>query len=166
MGTFGKLFGRDDPQIKWAQSLVEVARISAITSLPALAERFPLLDKADREGWDFFATIAGVFIATSRLEKIAMTEEQKRARLDAIESRLTNYKSDAIRAFEDCKVLFEREFDRRSALGQDARFISADALGLWIFLNVFQRQPTNLEDANVARFSGTMVIDAVFDFWE
>ena len=95
-------------------------------------EQFSVLRGVDLENWDFFATIAEVFLVTCRLEKMGMTEAQKQPLLDVIMDDLHQYKSDALRAFDDCKVLFEREFDRLTEKRHEPRFVGADALGLWI----------------------------------
>lgn len=166
MGLFSRMFGRGDAQVEKARGLVQIAHIQAFTMFPPLSEQFPILHRVDLEHWDFVVTIAGVFVATSRVEKMLMTEAQKRRVFGAIENGLHQYAPDALRAFEDCKMLFEREFDRLAANGQEPRFIGADALGLWIIWNVLKQQPQNAEEENLIRVVGSMVIHGLFNFWD
>ena len=96
---FSKIFGRSDLRNDKAQRLVQVAHLQAVAMFLPLSEQFPVLGQVDLEQWDFIVTIAGVFLATSRLEKKRLTESQKQPIFTAIESGLQQYKSDAVRAF-------------------------------------------------------------------
>ena len=112
-----------DPQTQKAHCLVQIARTQAIAMFTPLSEQFSELRGVDLENWDFFVTIAGVFLVTCRLEKMGMTEAQKQPLLDVVMDDLHEYKSDALRAFDDCKVLFEREFDRLTEARLEPRLI-------------------------------------------
>jgi hypothetical protein len=106
-----------------------------------LAERFAALFDVDGEQWDFAVTVAGVFLATSRLGQIGLTDRHQQALLDAIEEGLIDWDQSGPRAFDDCKTLFDREYDRLVAKKHDPRFLTSDALGLWVFWNLFKRAP-------------------------
>ena len=71
-----------------------------------------------------------------------------------------------VRGFEDCKRLFEREFDRLTAAGHEPRLVASDAVGKWIVWNVLRRAPQTNEEGALARATGTMVTHAFFGWWD
>jgi hypothetical protein len=60
----------DDPLIKQAQTLVQAANVNATTAFIPLLDRFPILRGVDIKHWDFVLTIAGVFVAVTRLSNL------------------------------------------------------------------------------------------------
>lgn len=165
MSLLGRLLGRQDPRLKRARDLAQVSRLFANPMKMALAERFPVLFDVEGEQWDFVVTVAFVFLATSRLGQIGLTDYQKQPLLDAIEAGLIHWDQSAPRAFDDCKTLFEREYDRLAANKRDPRFLASDALGLWVFWNLFKRPPHDNNDAELLRALGVSVVGAVFNYW-
>ena len=69
-----------------------------------LREKFPVLDNVDSEHWDLIVTVAGVFIATSRLEHMRLTDKQKGPLLEEIANSLEEWNPDGLRIFVDCKT--------------------------------------------------------------
>lgn len=73
MGLLGRLLGgRDDPLTEHAKGLVQAAHINAVGTFTPLLGRFPSLRKVDTEQWDFVLTVAGVFLAASRLNNLKL----------------------------------------------------------------------------------------------
>jgi hypothetical protein len=79
---------------------------------------------------------------------------------------LNQWQPDGIRGFENCKGLFEREFHRLTAAGHESRFVAADAVGIWIVLNVLSRAPKTDEECQLARATGTLATHGFFDWWD
>lgn len=165
MSLLGRLLGRQDPRLKRAQDLARISRLSAIPMKMALADEFPALFGVASEEWDFFVTVAGVFLATSRLGQTGLTEKQQQPLLDAIENGLMEWDRSGARAFEDCKTLFEREYDRLAAKKHAPRFLASDALGLWVFWNLFKRPPQDDGEAKLLRGIGVSVVGTMINYW-
>lgn len=161
-----KLSQTDDPLRVCAQSLLSVSKVFAISSLTILGDRFPFLVNVDRSHWDYVLTVAGVFMGATRLERIPLTLDRKDLARREIGASLLDWSADGGNSFDDCKSLFEKEYDRLSAAdGNDPLYIGADALGLWIVWNVLGHAPKSADEAELQRTIGIMVIHAVFNHW-
>jgi hypothetical protein len=166
MGLISTLLGKSDgPFDRRARTLVNSAQIQVTASYLPLVERFPLLQAAPPEQWDFFVTVAGVFIAATRLNNLGLSEPRKNHLMDKVASDLNEWNGDGIRAFEDCKALFDREYDRLTEVGHDAQFVAADALGIWIVWNLIGRRPTSEEEIGLVRAIGATTTHAFFGWW-
>lgn len=159
------LGGTKDPLIERARSLVQAAHMNAIGMFTPLVDRFPILKRVDTEQWDFVLTVAGVFMAASRLNKINLGDTREETLMETVADTLGQWKPDGIRAFEDCKGLFEQEFDRLTAAGHEPRFLTADAVGIWIIWNVLGHSPQTDEECQLVRATGVLVTHAFFDWW-
>ena len=162
-GLFGE---KQDPLLDRAADLVQAAQINAVGKFTPLLERFPILRQADTEHWDFILTVAGVFMAASRLNNLRLGETREEKLMEVVAERLNRWNPDGIRGFEDCKGLFEREFDRLVAAGHDTQFVTSDAVGKWIVWNVLGRPPQTDEECMLVRRTGTMATHAFFDWWD
>jgi hypothetical protein len=162
-GMFG---GKHDPLLKKAGDLVQAAQINAVGMFTALLERFPILRQLDTKHWDFILTVAGVFMAASRLNNLRLGDAREEMLMEVVAERLNQWKPDGVRGFEDCKGLFEREFDRLAAAGHDPRFLASDAVGTWIVWNVLGRPPQSDEESMLVRATGTMTTHAFFYWWD
>lgn len=154
---------------KQAENLVSAANIFAVSSFVPTLDRFPILSKVDPKHWDFIVSIAGVFTAASRLNNLRFDNGQEDVLMDIVAKKLGEWDSDGIRAFEDCKSFFETEYDRLAASPEykkDNRFLSSDALGIWIIWNLFSRQPQSDEEVNLVRIIGSSVTHTFFDWWQ
>lgn len=163
---FKTIFGNQKALVERAKLLVPACKIIAVEAITPLSEKFQFLETIDREHWDFILTIAGVFLATTGLEQIGLTDKQKQPLLDEIAQCVDEWQRDGLRAFEDCKALFEKEFDFLTAQRHPQRFIGSDALGLWIVWNVLGHQPENEEELQFVRTVGVMVVGALFNYWQ
>jgi len=166
MGIFGRFFRpKEDPLHKQAETLVPAARISATSMFVPLLERFPFLKEANAEHWDFIVTTAGVFMAVSRLNNLRIAYAREDKLMETVTESLQSWNPDGIRAFEDCKGLYEKEYDRLAAAGDELRFLASDAVGKWIVWNVLGRAPESHEEAMLVRTAGAMVTHTFFDWW-
>jgi hypothetical protein len=57
--------------------MVQTANVNATTTFIPLLDRFPLLRGVDIKHWDFALTIAGVFMAVTRLSNLRLEERQE-----------------------------------------------------------------------------------------
>ncbi len=168
MGIVGKLFGpKEVPLGKQAADLVAAAQINATTMFVPLLDQFPVLQEADAKHCDFILTVAGVFIATSRLNSLGLSYTQRESLTEAVAQSLAKWDPDGIRAFVDCKTLFESEYDRlATTAGHDPKLVASDAVGIWIVWNVLDRAPKTEDECGLVRAAGAMVTHAFFDCWE
>ena len=68
------LFGLGDPLLWKADNLVQIAGMNAVTMFETLLKKFSFLREVDVKQWDFTLTIAGVFIAVTRLRELRLRE--------------------------------------------------------------------------------------------
>lgn len=166
MSFLRRLLGEtQDPLLERAGNLVQAAHINAVGMFTPLLERFPILKRVDTEQWDFVLTVAGVFMAASRLNNLRLGDTREERLMEIVADRLNRWKPDGIRAFEDCKGLFEKEFHRLTAAAHEPRFVAADAVGIWIVWNVLGRSPQTDEECQLVRATGTLATHAFFDWW-
>lgn len=156
---------QQDPLENQAKVAVSAARVLATGAYMPTLQQHALLEQVESETWDFFITVAAVFIAATRLNSVQVSDEHKDRLLEIMAHDLENWDSNGIPAFGDCKSLFEREFDRLTAVGHDARFVAADALGIWIVWNLLGRQPQTRHEISLVRSAGVIVTSAFFDWW-
>jgi len=161
-GLFGE---KENPLLKRAGTLVESANMLSIGTCTPLLERFPILQKVDMEQWDFVLTVAAVFMASTRLNNLKLEESREEKLMEIVADHLNQWKPNEIRGFEDCKALFEREFDRLRATGHEPQFVAADAVGIWIVWNVLGHSPQSNEECDLVRATGTLVTHSFFNWW-
>lgn len=166
MNFIARLFGqRKDPLDERANNLVSAARMNATAAYASLSKQHPILLQTEINSWDFIITIAGVFIASTRLNNLRIGGDREDRLMAQVANDLNTWDQNAIGAFEDCKELFEREFDRLSAIGHDPKFVASDALGLWIVWNLFNRRPHTGDEIALVRSVGALVTHAFFTWW-
>ena len=103
---------KEDPLRRQADTLVQVAEKYATATFPPLLKKFSFLREVDKNHWDFILTIAGVFIAVTRLGNLRLGENRERKLMGKIGLKLTQWNPTNGRlAFEDCASFFERAFD-------------------------------------------------------
>ena len=167
MALIEKLFGsKRDPLNERADTLVSAAQINAVGSFRPLADKFQFLGDVKLQDWDFFVTVAAVFMGATRLNNLRIDEAREDKLMEIVAGRLDEWNKDGIRGFEDCKRLFESEFDRLTQAGHDSRFVASDSVGKWIVWNVLGRAPESDDECLLVRAIGAMVTHAVFDWWE
>ena len=105
-------------------------------------------------------------MATSRLMKHNISDTRREQLLAVISKAMIEWNFDARRFYSDCMEKFELEFDKLTSSGHEARFIGADALGIWIVINVLERSPQSKEDFDLIRGIGSIMVHTFFDYWE
>lgn len=155
-----------DPLLEQAENLLLAAQINAKSMFTPLLDRFPILRQVDVEHWDFILTVAGVFMAATRMNNQHL-EDVRADRLNEVFcERMDQWKPDGIRGLEDCKQLYESEFDRLTKAGHESRFVASDAVGLWIVWNILGCKPQTEEERRLVRATGSMVTHAFFNWWD
>jgi hypothetical protein len=106
------LFGLGDPLLWKADNLVQIAGMNAVAMFESLLKKFSFLREVDVKQWDFTLTIAGVFIAVTRLVDLGLRGNRQRKLLRKVGAKLTRWDpTNGRRAFEDCASYYERTFD-------------------------------------------------------
>jgi hypothetical protein len=155
-----------DPLLERAENLVQFAQTNAVAMFTPLLDRFPILRQVDTEHSDFILTVASVFMAATRLNNLGLGDDCEERLMDVVTERLDQWKPDAIRGFEDCKGLFESEFDRLTKAGHEPRFVGSDAVGKWIVWNILGRPPQTDEECMLVRATGGVVTHAFYGWWD
>jgi len=170
MGMISKLFGsKENPLAEQARKLIGAASVFSVSLFEPTLKRFVVLEDVDVRRWDFIVTVAGVFISATRLNNLQAGTLREEKLMEIVSAQLDSWDKDGLRAFEDCKRLFEIEYDRLRATPvyqQDPRFLASDALGIWIVWNVLCRRPETMEEIELVRAVGGAVTHAFFDWWE
>jgi hypothetical protein len=155
---------KEDPLHERAMNLVQAAHINAVAMFTPLMDEFSILQEVQQ--WDFILTVAGVFMAATRLNNLNLGDTRVERLMEVVALGLDQWNPNGIRGFESCKMLFESEFDRLKEAGHENRFVASDAIGMWIIWNVLGRQPQTDEECKLVRMTGVMVTRAFFDWWE
>jgi hypothetical protein len=155
--------GKDDPLRGQAERLVSSASVSAVTMFLPMLDQHPLLKRVNPEQWDFLLTIAGVFMAATRLQNLHLRDDRQRELMEAVAHGLTDWNPEnGIRGFEDRKAMFERTFDALTGIQHEPRFIASDSIGSWIVWNLLGRPPEAEEERKLVRAVGVSVVHAFF----
>ena len=161
------LFGLGDPLLWKADNLVQIAGMNAVTMFETLLKKFSFLREVDVKQWDFILTIAGVFIAVTRLVDLGLRGNRQRKLMRKVGAKLTQWDpTNGRRAFEDCASFYERTFDELTSLGDEPRFVGSDALGSWVVWNVLGRPPQSEKEHQLVRVVGGMVMHKFFNWWQ
>ena len=130
MGLLSNLYGKPDSLRQQADRLVTTSRTRAISTFVPLLDRYSVLRDVDVEHWDFIVTVAGVLITATRLNNFGLEPSREEDLMKIVSSRLEEWDRDGIRAFEDCKNLFDQEYDRLAETDYEGAFLASDALGI------------------------------------
>src|SRR5215831_10990279 len=85
------LFGLGDPLLWKADNLVQIAGMNAVTMFESLLKKFSFLREVDVKQWDFILTIAGVFIAVTRLVDLGLRGNRQRKLMRKVGAKLTQW---------------------------------------------------------------------------
>jgi hypothetical protein len=158
--------GKSDPLRGKAERLVSSASVNAVTMFLPMLDQHPLLKKVDPEQWDFLLTIAGVFMAATRLQNLQLRDDRQRELMEVVAHCLTAWSPEnGIRGFEDCRAMFERTFDALTSTQHESRFIASDSIGSWIVWNLLGRSPEAEEERKLVRAIGVSVVHNFFSWW-
>lgn len=151
-----------------AGKLVQYAHLNAIGSALPFLDEFPAARKVDPADWNFFVTIAAVFIGASRLTALKLSTTAEEELMEIVVQCLTQWDNRALAAYDDCKGCFEYVFDQYEGRGvykgSGAKNLASDALGSWLMWNLFKQAPNDNELA-LQWALGAMTINAVFNWW-
>lgn len=166
MGFIKRLFGQnDDPLNERADALVAMARIAAIDASSLLKE-FPISQYSDIQHFDFVVAIAGVFIAVTRLRELHLEDARERRLMGRITRHLVEWSPDkGMFGFKHCKAFFDRNVEGLAKIGHDERFVTSDAIGMWVVWEVFDHFPETEAERRLVRTIGVMVTHGFFDWW-
>jgi hypothetical protein len=158
----------DDPLVERAAALVRAAKRNATTAFIPMPDRFPALKRVSFQQWVFFVTIAGVFIAATRLVNLRFDKSREQALLQKVAEGLAQWDAaNGIRGYEDCQSFFDRTADGLEKSGHDQRFVASDAIGAWVVWNLFGGPPGDSEEMRaLIRGIGVSVTHAFFKWWE
>lgn len=151
-----------------AQTVVPTARALAVSSFASVVNEPPAVDRVSRDDWDFFVTIACVFVAASAVSRLRDPEAEDLA-LEVITSTLNDWNEDALRAFDDCKQMFEQTFDELAsspAYQNDRRFLTSDSVGLWIAWNLLGQKPSSADEYKLVRTAGVLTTAGFANWWD
>jgi hypothetical protein len=105
---FSQIVGLGDPLLRQADTLVSAAETYATETFTSLLKKFSFLREVDKRHWDFILTIAGVFIAVTRLGHLGLGENHQRKLMGKVGEKLTQWDpANGRRAFEDCAWFYE-----------------------------------------------------------
>jgi hypothetical protein len=167
MKSFRKLLGLGDPLLRQADTLVSAAETYATETFTSLLKKFSFLREVDKRHWDFILTIAGVFIAVTRLGHLGLGENHQRKLMGKVGEKLTQWDpANGRRAFEDCASFYERAFNELTSAGDEPRFVGSDALGSWVVWSVLDRRPQSEEERRLVRTVGGMIMHTFLNWWE
>lgn len=170
MGFFDSFRKRQTPSLVGrAQSLANMAEASAVSSFVPMLDQFPSLRRVDPKRWDQVLTIAGIFVATSRLNQINIAVAERNSLLDIVMNEALQWNTHSAEAFDDCRVFVDRSYDavaRNLPVDTDRSYHFSDALGSWIVWNLFNHAASSDEEWQMVRVLGGAVVHEFYSWWE
>src|SRR5262245_30713327 len=82
---------QNDPLLKQAECLVEVAQINAIALYQSARNDFLFLQDVNVNHWESILTIAGIFMAANRLKNLRLNEQREQILMKRIAERLAQW---------------------------------------------------------------------------
>jgi hypothetical protein len=80
----GLFRGKDDALRGNAERLVPSANVFALSLFIPMLDQFPVLGKVEPKQWDFILTIAGVFMAATRLQNLKIGDVRQEELMDIV----------------------------------------------------------------------------------
>jgi hypothetical protein len=129
-------------------------------------DHHPFLENVSPAHWDFVLTVAGVFLAATRLQNLQLNDHRKQELMDVVARALARWSpNNGIRGFQDCKAMFGRTFDALAEIQHDPRFTASDSIGTWIVWNLLGRPPEDEEERKLVRTLGVSVVHSFSSWW-
>ena len=163
---------KNDPLEERADALVEMAKLIASEAyMDAIGEFSFMKSVRDGEGgiehFHFIATIAGVFVAMTRLKNIQLGIHRERLLTERVYRKFNEWNPEnGLLGYEHCKSFFERTYDALLADGTEPRFVSSDPIGMWIAWDILDRAPSSEEEQRFVRNIGVFVTHAFYGWWD
>lgn len=169
MGLFSRRKRSESDALRTqAENLVMSAQILATSAYTSVGERFDLVYSIPTERWDSVLTVAGVFIAATRLNHVGLPEARVDSLMEIVARNLHAWRPEGLAAFEDCKAFFDRTYD---ALEKDAAYqhqpelLGSDAIGGWMVWNLVEHAPDSEQERGLIRALGILVTHTFFSWW-
>jgi hypothetical protein len=158
---------KSDPLDQQARDLVPAAHSLAI-GLTKFRSQFACLQAIDDQSWDFFVTVAGVFVASTRLRNLKIGSKREDRLMEIASQEFQKWHPRAIEGFEDCKAFFDRTYDAISADSREdeRQFVSSDTIGGWIAWSALAHPPETPDERAFARQIGVVVTHELFSWWD
>lgn len=150
---------------KIANGLINIAKGSASAIFALLMDQFPILQLTDLEEWDFIYVVACVYMSASALPQYLMDFSKADHILSIIEQKLKTWHHAALNGLDDCQKYVTQQCDLLVEAGHDAKFLHADALGIWVVWNVFDKRPETHEEMQLSRTIGSIIIHDFGSIW-
>ena len=142
------------------QDLVFVANSTAVSLNVPFIDRFPFVAEIDLERWDFFITIACVWVALSNLHYIDICTNEEAEIRDVVMNALKEQYPDGEGAIYDCTKFMER------SLSGDEEIQPDDVLGCWIVWNLYGRKELDEDEEKLIRILGGLAFKTFGSWWE
>ena len=160
----------DDSLVNRAATLVTAANAVAVSSFTAFLDDSPWLKDIDLKDWDFFITVAGVFVGLTKLNKVQLPADRLDQLFDIIAKQLDAFHKNGGAAVDDCTAFYDRGMDDPAILDSysrdQARFISADIIGMWLCWNLLRHAPEQTREHELARRLGIIVTQGFSNWWD
>jgi hypothetical protein len=141
-------------------NLVWGADLSAISLYRSILNKFPVVGNIDLKRWDFYITIANVWVAVTALDNTDYSETKKQELQKIVIKDLIEKYPDGVRALNDCTDLINRTLSGNEGISQ------GDALGCWIVWNLFNRTDLSEEERQIIRVLGDISIESFRSWWK
>lgn len=153
---------RSDPLYGRARDLVPMARVIAIqlSSDPRAGEAacFKSINDDDKQWWDFFVTVAGVFVALTGLQAIEPARAERLANV-VVGDLETRFPKRGREGLADCQTFFNKMHNvvLESAADPERGFAASDTIGAWIVWSLLDRSPESEAERQMVRVLGGIV---------
>jgi hypothetical protein len=152
-----------------AEVLVPAAHAFAVDSFIPMSKKVSILCHVDPGDWDFFVTVAGIFIAVTRLRNLRLGNSIEDKIGDIVYKKSEEWDKNSPRAFEDCKALFKSTYDTLKGTHEYAKnpqFLASDSLGSWVAANTLRRQVQDERDFTLVRVAGASITHSFYSWWD
>ena len=147
----------DERLKKQATTLVPAANVAAVAAYMPLLKSFPVLSEIKPGDWDFFATVAAVYMARVGMFNLPPDSARDDELSKVIEDQLSAWDAGGVPALEDCLRFTTERYGKLAPAGHESEFEGSDILGVWLVWNVLGRQPETEQECRVVRAAGIMV---------
>jgi len=153
-----------------AKHAVPAARLVATSAYAPALERFGPLAAVPIDLWELILTVAGVFLVLWQIRDLPLVHADKISLFKTVEAELAGFHPQALALLDNCKSVVNDAYERLgpAALEYDCEpnLRSADALGFWIFLNLFGRGAKGADEQALARLAGGWIGKGLGDVWQ
>ena len=150
-----------------AETLLSWADLAATAASGSIAKKFPVAYDIPPGRWHSVVTVGLVYVALSQIRLEPIPQGQKERLLNRVFASLEGWDAQANVALEDCRSrvahLYNAIKDRPEYRSAD-HLAAWDALGMWLFTNLFGNMPETPEDFSLTRALGGL-LGVTFNNW-